>query len=419
MNRSSRRGSAFLDLIIVLFLIGFLVAIAMPQVNSLTEDAKKTKAKQDCDTLCQAIQKYQALEGVAITSLLDLKGKYLTNIDTLKDSWGNSYRIDLDRGCVYSMGPDGLDSETGGGTDSNRDNIRVSWTGPLQLLGATYEIHPGAHEAGDEQYSRGILHLYFNKKVKLARNRIDFKNLFLPEQRPEVVPAEMAKSRQPDPACPDFAIRLFREARGESAGPAGPAAETAGGVDPPREMVQYGPVMQVLDDRDPWGHCYNRNLRTGVLFSAGPDTMINLLDPSDPCNRDNICFQPRTEDSAPLAVENAVLPASDEYRWPGHLPDSLIHQTANPDWTPDGAIFHTDDSLEIVIVLPAGRAGEIIPGRNCLNLTGNRFNRAENVNPLFREFDGLTPAAAGEKSIPLKWKLPPVKQQLAHRRKGN
>lgn len=417
MNRLSRRGSAFLDLFIVLFLIGFLVAISMPQVNCLTEDAKKTKAKQDCDTLCQAIQKYQALEGVAITTLLDLKCKYLTNIDTLKDPWGNSYQIDLDRGCVYSRGPDGQDNLCGGGTASNRDNIRVSWTGPLQLIRANFEVHPGTHDIPDMQYTRGILHLHFNKKVKLARNTFLYKSLLLRIAKPESLPNETSRRRIPDSACPDFAIRLISEEKPESSTTSESELLTSSRLETEAMRIHYGPAITVLDYRDPWGQNYRQNKQTGKLLSGGPDTLINLLDPGDPCNQDNISALPRTADSSTSATDSKRLSDTDHYRWPGQLPESLIYQRNNSHWTADGGVFHTADSMEIVIVLPAGQAEELNPGRQWLNLTGNRFNRDENVNPLFREFDGITPAEASEETVLLEWQLPPATYQTAGNRK--
>ena len=108
----NRKGFSLIELMIVIAIIGILVAVALPQFAAMTEDAKKTKAKQDCDTICQAIQKYNSLEGAQVEQLMDLKGKYLTNIDTLKDPWGNSYQIDVIAGAVYSKGPDGQDNKT-------------------------------------------------------------------------------------------------------------------------------------------------------------------------------------------------------------------------------------------------------------------------------------------------------------------
>lgn len=59
--------------------------------------------------------------------------------------------------------------------------------------------------------------------------------------------------------------------------------------------------------------------------------------------------------------------------------------------TSEGIVFHTKDSMEIFVVLPAGTSGSILPGRHYLNLTGNEANGLDG-NPLFTEWDRITPA---------------------------
>lgn len=90
----------------------------------------KTKAKQDCDTLIQAILRHNSLEGVEVKDryMAELKGKYITNLDEIKDVWGSRYEHDHARKTVYSKGPDGLHrdaAEAGGGADveENKDDI--------------------------------------------------------------------------------------------------------------------------------------------------------------------------------------------------------------------------------------------------------------------------------------------------------
>ena len=89
----------------------------------------KTKAKQDCDTLVQAILRHNSAEGVEVKDryMSELKGKYITNLDEIKDVWGNRYEHDHARKTVYSKGPDGLhiDAADGGGAniEENKDDI--------------------------------------------------------------------------------------------------------------------------------------------------------------------------------------------------------------------------------------------------------------------------------------------------------
>jgi len=89
----------------------------------------KTKAKQDCDTLAQAILKHNSLEGTEVKDryMAELKEKYISNIDEIKDVWGNRYEHDHARKTVYSKGPDGLhrDEADGGSAniEENKDDI--------------------------------------------------------------------------------------------------------------------------------------------------------------------------------------------------------------------------------------------------------------------------------------------------------
>ncbi|HBC76087.1 MAG TPA: hypothetical protein DC017_14795 [Candidatus Wallbacteria bacterium] len=89
----------------------------------------KTKAKQDCDTLVQAILKHNSLGGTEVKDryMAELKEKYISNIDEIKDVWGNRYEHDHARKTVYSKGPDGLhrDEADGGSAniEENKDDI--------------------------------------------------------------------------------------------------------------------------------------------------------------------------------------------------------------------------------------------------------------------------------------------------------
>lgn len=111
------------------FLLIFLIYNCMPYVDGMTEDAKKTKAKQDCDTLCQAIEKHNSLEGYAVSTkdMLELQGKYITNLTAVKDPWGNNYEHDRLRGRVYSKGPDKKHDPNDPDSADNKDDINVSY----------------------------------------------------------------------------------------------------------------------------------------------------------------------------------------------------------------------------------------------------------------------------------------------------
>lgn len=97
-----------------------------PKVREIENDMKE-KAKQDCDTLVQACEKYKEIEGRNVESLLDLKEKYLTNIDRIKDPWNQSYQLDTVAGFVVSNGPDMQSDFLHPEADVNKDNISVSY----------------------------------------------------------------------------------------------------------------------------------------------------------------------------------------------------------------------------------------------------------------------------------------------------
>jgi prepilin-type N-terminal cleavage/methylation domain-containing protein len=171
MILSKNRGFSLIELMIVIAIIGILVAVALPQFASMSEDAKKTKARQDCDTIVQAVTRFNAIEGVALRSLDELAGKYITNIKELRDPWGNPYYINTGSGFVFSMGPDGqspYNYAAKGAAPTKKDDIKVSFIGELMLCDAVIAEDVGFSFTAPLTDTADSLILTFNKTVDFA-----------------------------------------------------------------------------------------------------------------------------------------------------------------------------------------------------------------------------------------------------------
>jgi len=170
------KAFSLIELLIVILIIAFLTSYVPKHSCGNLGDAKAMRAKQDCDTFVQAVQKYNSLENTKVKDIymIELNSKYIHNIDNLKDPWGNRYEQDYLKGVVYSKGPDGMHTfGQGWSAPHNRDDITVNYIGALNLIDAKLEVNPfngNVNDTNEINKCYDILHLYFNKNVCVPVN---------------------------------------------------------------------------------------------------------------------------------------------------------------------------------------------------------------------------------------------------------
>jgi prepilin-type N-terminal cleavage/methylation domain-containing protein len=111
-----RRGFSLIELLIVVAIIAALVGVAVPFFQDNLQQAQQTKAKQDLDTIRNAIALHDAQNRPLIgTSLQPLLGRYLQELP--RDPWSNEYALDANVGLICSFGADSQAGGVGGDTD--------------------------------------------------------------------------------------------------------------------------------------------------------------------------------------------------------------------------------------------------------------------------------------------------------------
>lgn len=97
------KGFTLMELMIVVMIIGFLAAIALPAFSSATDKARMSRAKAELRTLESGLAMYYGEKGVYPAKLEALKDGYVQAVPA-QDPWGEAYQYDSTTGEVYSIG---------------------------------------------------------------------------------------------------------------------------------------------------------------------------------------------------------------------------------------------------------------------------------------------------------------------------
>lgn len=203
-------GVSLVELIIVIAILAILAGFAIPELSRFIIDSKISKAKADIKTLAQYVTKFEAEQNssetptgyirnkqiteirrdstsaevnisniknsvqkfentkitVRIKQLRELKGKYISNVDELKDPWGHEYKLIPAAGEVLSfedvynnqlqtiIGNDKnyvFDDSRGGTVEVKLENNRVYYCNLPQTSGYSNYLYA---EALDTSYGK-------------------------------------------------------------------------------------------------------------------------------------------------------------------------------------------------------------------------------------------------------------------------
>jgi len=153
MTIERRRGFTFVELVLVIAIIGIMVAIAVPAMQTYIERGRRAQAIMDLQEFSDAIHKLDKTTGVLPASLA------AAGFGTRVDPWGRPYEyLNLRTGQgngisrkdkklaplnsdfdLYTVGPDGLTSSSLLNANSRDDIVRARDGG---FIGTAEEFDP-------------------------------------------------------------------------------------------------------------------------------------------------------------------------------------------------------------------------------------------------------------------------------------
>lgn len=105
MQNPKNKGFSLIELMIVIAILGILVAVLMPQLTGMSEDAMISQARQSLVAMRDAATRYNAENPNRPLSNLDwLVPKYMKEMQV--DPWNCEYTVRPASGVIFSPGPD-------------------------------------------------------------------------------------------------------------------------------------------------------------------------------------------------------------------------------------------------------------------------------------------------------------------------
>ncbi len=134
---SSTAGFTLIEIMVVVFILGLLVALVAPKIIGRTDDARVTKAKADVKAIEEALNLFKLdngfypSSGEGLIALIQAPPRarkfspdgYLSKVPV--DPWGNEYLYQSDgrQVVIVSLGADGVEGGDGYNADISNHNI--------------------------------------------------------------------------------------------------------------------------------------------------------------------------------------------------------------------------------------------------------------------------------------------------------